>query len=119
MARWQADCGGGDTVAFPPGVDHCSLGRAVFLLSLVGVFFFEPKGGSPAKLILIPMMLSMLTGIGALIYMAIAGSINLLGCSQMDGNCVWLTGASPEFLAHLPDWSTQGPLGALGVLRGM
>jgi hypothetical protein len=90
---------------------------AVFLLSLVGVFFFEPKGGSPAELILIPMMLSMLTGLGALIYMAVAGSVNLLGCSKMDGNCVWLTGASKDFLAHLPDWSTQGPPGAPGVKR--
>jgi hypothetical protein len=90
---------------------------ATFVLSLVGVFYVEPKGGTWGELILIPLGLSMLIGLGALIYMAIAGSINLLGCSKMDGNCVWLTGASPAFLAHLPEWSTQGPLGAPGVLR--
>jgi hypothetical protein len=59
----------------------------------------------------------MLTGLGGLIYMAIAGSINLLTVHKMDGQITWLDGASPEFLATLPDWSTQGPISAPGVLR--
>ncbi|WP_254510086.1 hypothetical protein [Anatilimnocola floriformis] len=92
-------------------------GGAVFLLSLVAMLSLDPRQQELSNLIGIPALLGMLTGLGGLIYMAAAGSVNLVGCSKMEGNCVWLTGAAADFLALLPEWSTQGPPGAPGVMR--
>jgi hypothetical protein len=85
-------------------------GGAVFVFSLLAVGVL----GEAAAMV---MLFGMLVGLGGLIYMAAAGSINLLTCHKMDGMIAWLDGASPEFLARLPDWSTTGPIGAKGVLR--
>jgi hypothetical protein len=42
---------------------------------------------------------------------------NLFSVHRIDGQITWLSGAAPEFLAPLPEWSTTGPIGAPGVLR--
>jgi hypothetical protein len=91
-------------------------GGALFGLALVGVMASDPSGDG-GEIFAIAMLVGMLVGLGGLIYMAAAGSVNLLTCHKMDGMLTWLDGASPEFLARLPDWSTMGPIGAPGVLR--
>ena len=90
---------------------------AVLLLSVIGIFYFDPREEVIGQLLMIPLLLAQFTGIGALIYLAFAGTIDLLKCYRMDRGCTWLHGASPAFLAHLPDWSTAGPPGYPGVLR--
>lgn len=93
-------------------------GFALFGLAVFVVVFVDPfVGGKWADYLAIPTLGGLLIGIGGILYMCIAGSVNLLTSSKMDGTCAWLKGAAPEFLATLPDWSTAGPLGASGVLR--
>ncbi|WP_425615178.1 hypothetical protein NA78x_005078 [Anatilimnocola sp. NA78] len=92
-------------------------GAAMFVLSLVAVMLIDPSQQELSNLAAMPMLLGMFTGIGGLIYMAIAGSVNLLTCNRMVGNVAWLDGASVDFLTGLPDWSTSGPVGAPGVVR--
>lgn len=90
---------------------------AFFVFCVAVVIFIDPSHGGLGEYVALPMLLSMVVGLGGLIYMAAAGSYTLLSCSHMEGNCTWLVGASDDFLQYLPEWSTMGPPGAPGVLR--
>lgn len=92
-------------------------GGALFVLGIGGMMMCSPQQQDLANLLGIPAMLGMLVGLIGLIYMAIAGSVNLLTVNKMDGNLTWLDGASPEFLSQLPEWGLTGPIGAPGVMR--
>jgi hypothetical protein len=102
---------------FSVGIFTALAAFAFFVLCVAVVIFIDPSHGGLGEHVAIPMLLSMFVGFAGLIYMAAAGSYNLLSCSRMEGNCVWLDGASDDFLQYLPEWSTMGPAGAPGVLR--
>jgi hypothetical protein len=85
------------------------------LLFVIGCAVFIANWREDSDYLIFPMLLALFIGFGGLIYMAFAGSYRRLLCNRMEGNCMWLTGASPEFLKHLPDWTTTGPRGAPGV----
>jgi len=99
------------------GIMIALAGGAMFLLSLIFVLSLKPSQQELGNLVGIPMLIGMFMGIAGLIYMAFAGSVNLLTCNRMDGNVAWLDGASTDFLMGLRDWSTSGPVGAPGVMR--
>lgn len=91
-------------------------GGALFILGLVGIVVCNPQEDF-ANILVILVLVAMFVGLGGLIYMAIAGSNNILSIQKIDGNVTWLDGAGAEFLSQLPEWSLTGPIGAPGVLR--
>jgi hypothetical protein len=85
------------------------------LLFLVSSIVYIANWREDSDYLMLLMLLTILSGFGGLIYMAVVVSYGQLACNRMEGNCMWLTGASPDFLKHLPEWNTTGPRGAPGV----
>ncbi|MEX0866437.1 MAG: hypothetical protein WD030_03705, partial [Pirellulales bacterium] len=72
-------------------------------IALLGIgLMFTPMFASMGDLFWLPLLLGIMTILGALIYGSIVSS--LVKPSKIDKQYIWLNGAHPELLAQLPVW---------------